>query len=59
MQMFDGEQWISDFKQGETPRNINNNDKGLYPNGGYESSNTHSQIYRNPKWQEWEMDNSN
>ena len=56
MQMFDGEQWISDFKQGETPRNQNiqnGKDKGMYPSAGYENSNTPSQIYRYPKWQEW------
>jgi hypothetical protein len=54
MQIFNGEQWISDFKQGETPRSISNKDQGLYPNRGYENSNTSSQIYRHAKWQEWD-----
>jgi len=54
MQIFNGEQWISDFKQGETSRSIDNDDKGLYPNRGYENSNTSSQIYRHAKWQEWD-----
>ena len=42
VQMFDGIEWINDFKQWHTQRSIANKDNGMYPNSDYK-------IYRNPK----------
>lgn len=53
VQIFDGEKWVSDYNQ-NTSSAINRGDKtGIYPNQNYKDHED-SQIYRYPKWQEWE-----
>ncbi len=52
IQMFDGDQWVSDFKQGETARNKIEDKTGFFPSNGYKESKF--DIYRNPKWNEWQ-----
>jgi hypothetical protein len=54
MQMFDGKQWISDYRQGESYQATKHGDKtGEYPNDKYKDGTQYKpQTYRNPKWEE-------
>ena len=50
--MFTGEEWVSDFRQSQTPRNQRDDVNGFFPNSSYQNDENEYKIYRNPKWSE-------